>query len=229
MFNMLAARYIVFSDAGADWIAPRLRTERGSEHYRLVQDFGAQKIYENTHALNRVNFASHWEIFENSEALFRRMREQAFDPTTTVLLTEARHESAPPPSTPHAGTPIDGVTPLFHADRGNIEIEVEAAKPGIVWISDCYYPGWKVYVDGIEKPMLRVNHAFRGVYVEEGKHGIRMAYQPTSFTVGLVGGAFGVLFAVIQLVRPWKRPPLLTRASSSSRDSAESLKHENPP
>ncbi len=51
--------------------------------------------------------------------------------------------------------------------------------------SDTYYPGWKVYVDGKEKNVIRVNLVQRAVEVTEGVHRVEWRYEPMSFEFGL--------------------------------------------
>ncbi len=206
MFDMLSARYIVFSDAGKDWISARLRTEQGKERYRLVKDLGPQKIYENTQALERVNFASKWEVMNSPDELFRRMHEQSFDPRTTVLLLEAPPGPALTEGAVDASAPAKDAILSFDAGFENVEIEVDAPSPGIVWISDCYYPGWKVFVDGVEREVLRVNYTFRGVQVDSGRHKIEMMFQPGSFRLGRLFGGLGLLLAIFLVVWPERRP-----------------------
>lgn len=202
MFDMLAARYIVFSDAGEDWISAGVRTEQESNRYRLVKDLGPQKIYENTQALERANFAGNWEVMNDVDELFRRMHEPSFDPRTTVLLLEALRGSPPAEAAVGASEPAQDAVRSFDAGFETVEIEVDAPSPGIVWISDSYYPGWKVFVDGIERDVLRVNYAFRGVHVESGYHKIEMMFKPRSFRLGLLFGGLGLLLAVFLVIWP---------------------------
>jgi uncharacterized membrane protein YfhO len=51
-------------------------------------------------------------------------------------------------------------------------------------LADSYYPGWKAYVDGKEKPILRANHFFRAVALSKGAHVVEFKYDPLSFTIG---------------------------------------------
>jgi uncharacterized membrane protein YfhO len=57
--------------------------------------------------------------------------------------------------------------------------------PGLLVVSDSYYPGWRAWVDGNSVAIHRVNYGFRGVVVPAGRHTVEMEYEPASFQVGL--------------------------------------------
>ena len=64
-------------------------------------------------------------------------------------------------------------------------------------LTDLYYPGWRVHVDGIEKTMRRVNAIFRGVLLEPGVHRVVYRYDPDSLRAGWIAlvAATGVALA----------------------------------
>lgn len=64
-------------------------------------------------------------------------------------------------------------------------LEVKATKPGILHISDSYYPGWQAYVDNIPTTIYKVDSIFKGINVPKGDHIIRIVYHPDSFYTGL--------------------------------------------
>jgi uncharacterized membrane protein YfhO len=57
--------------------------------------------------------------------------------------------------------------------------------PGLVLLTDTYYPGWKAYVDGERTELLEADYLFRGVAVPEGEHQIEFVYDPASFKIGV--------------------------------------------
>ncbi|MCD4779644.1 MAG: YfhO family protein [Candidatus Omnitrophica bacterium] len=58
------------------------------------------------------------------------------------------------------------------------KVEVKTNFPGekFVVYNDCYYPGWRVFVDGREVPLYRGNIAFKGVWVPAGPHRVLFAF-----------------------------------------------------
>jgi len=55
------------------------------------------------------------------------------------------------------------VDQIVYQKNGEIHIEVQTEKPGILIISESSYPGWKVYVDGEKKECLWLDLLFQGV------------------------------------------------------------------
>ncbi|MDP2923617.1 MAG: YfhO family protein [Candidatus Omnitrophota bacterium] len=64
-------------------------------------------------------------------------------------------------------------------ESGLAEIEVLSDKKGFLIFSENYYLGWKAYVDGLSKEIIKVKGLVQGVAVEEGKHTVVFKYKPT--------------------------------------------------
>ena len=73
--------------------------------------------------------------------------------------------------------------------------------PGWLVLADTYYPGWRVFVDGVEGRIYRADYVLRAVPLATGSHQVEFVYEPMSFKVGatisgitllLVLGAWGV-------------------------------------
>ena len=65
--------------------------------------------------------------------------------------------------------------------RDRVMIEVENSTGGILTLSDSYYPGWRVLVNGTENPMLRTYTALRGVMLAPGRQSVEFLYAPSTF------------------------------------------------
>ena len=71
-------------------------------------------------------------------------------------------------------------SPSIHTYREHdrVRVEVEGTSGGVLSLADSYYPGWKVYVNGKEQPLLRTYTALRGVAVEPGRSTVDFVYAP---------------------------------------------------
>ena len=79
--------------------------------------------------------------------------------------------------------------------------EVETNSPGLLVLSEQYYPGWRAYVDGQETHIYAVDGILRGVFLNEGKHTVSFEYRPLSLQIGfsitlisLLATAAGLLY-----------------------------------
>ncbi len=59
-----------------------------------------------------------------------------------------------------------------------IKANVRTTEQGMLVLKDFYSPDWKVFVDGLEKPLVRVNGILRGVALESGDFEVVYEYQP---------------------------------------------------
>ncbi|HYU18952.1 MAG TPA: YfhO family protein [Chloroflexota bacterium] len=74
---------------------------------------------------------------------------------------------------------------IVRDDLNEVEIEVDAPKAGLMVLNDTWFPGWRVFVNGTEHQVLRVNYGFRGVILPEGPQRVIFEYRPRAFLLGL--------------------------------------------
>jgi hypothetical protein len=100
-------------------------------------------------------------------------------------------------------------TSLIHYGVNDSEWSARTTAPAIFVLSESIAKGWKVWVDGAEQPLFRVNYLFRGVILRKGKHVVRFAYEPPKWKESLMlcgSGGLLVLFAVGgELALSWRR------------------------
>jgi len=82
----------------------------------------------------------------------------------------------------------------FSPDR--IDIKTESNGDVMLFLSEIYYPGWKVYVDGIEGKIYRANYIFRSVPLRAGKHSVSFVYDPLSFKIGKYISLFSLVLCL---------------------------------
>jgi hypothetical protein len=131
-----------------------------------------------------------------AESMLETLTDPTFDPGTEVLLeVEPRLGS-------HSQRPADASRILFLRDSPNgVTIRGSLEAPGYLVLADTWYPGWDATVDGERAELLQVNHAFRAVQLEAGKHVVEMVYRPASVLIGglisLTGAALLISWVVI--------------------------------
>jgi uncharacterized membrane protein YfhO len=73
------------------------------------------------------------------------------------------------------------------------------ASPGFLVISDTYYPGWKVSIDGSEGRVYRANICQRAIYLSSGDHHVRFYFAPSSLRVGMIVSGLSLLLLIALL------------------------------
>lgn len=100
------------------------------------------------------------------------------DPLKEVILEQ------PLSLTPKEG--FQGQAELVRYKNQEVAIRASLNGFGILVLADSFYPGWRVYVDGQDKEILRANLFFRAVPLSPGEHLVEFRYEPRSFRIGLI-------------------------------------------
>jgi hypothetical protein len=99
---------------------------------------------------------------------------------------------------------------IVTAEPSRVEIEARLSAPGLVVLSDQYYPGWTatVVTAGQSRivPILRTNRVMRGLLLPVGEHRIVYEFRPLSVFVGaIVSGLTALALAGGFAVTVWRR------------------------
>jgi len=158
-------------------------------------------IYKNRNAFPRA-FVVHRVIFSENEAesltLLKKHRNilrrlciiEENDQEERKRISEALKSSMPEGE---EDVKITGYLPH------RVTVEVTMHNPGFLILSDTYYPGWKVTVDGREEKIFPTDYLIRGVFLEKGDHSVEFSYEPMSFTIGVIISALGIAMSLIVL------------------------------
>ena len=92
----------------------------------------------------------------------------------------------------------DSVEVVQHSG-GWVSIRANLACPGMVILSDTYFPGWEARVDGKSAAIYEVNAAMRGVLAPAGIHSVTMRFRPAS----AIWGAWLTLAGILGAVGVW--------------------------
>jgi len=94
---------------------------------------------------------------------------------------------------------------ITHYDPQRVVIEAELTSPGLLVLSDAWFPGWKAQVasgtESREAAIYRANRVCRGVWLPAGSHTVEFRYQPESFRRGaMVSAASWAIFGIVGLI-----------------------------
>lgn len=134
------------------------------------------QLFENAHAWPRASIVFQSIVEPDRERALDLIRSNAFDPRETVLL-----DSGVPISRPAATANVQ----IVSSANNSVILDATLSQDGYLVLSDAYYPGWRVWVDGREGELLRANYAFRTVSLTAGRHTVRFQFDPLSWRIGL--------------------------------------------
>jgi uncharacterized membrane protein YfhO len=174
--------------------------------YSLARKAEKANIYENKNCLPRAFLADRAVVIKDAKKILEKMKSKDFEPEEDVILEEVLDSSAAFGDETRSNNITRSSAPLLQyssserAERVSreeavnilkyepnyVEIEAIVGESKFLVLSDTYYPGWKVYVDGKPDKIYRADYILRGVKLTQGKHIVRFIYDPFSFKIGFM-------------------------------------------
>lgn len=157
------------------------------------------KIYENAHYLPRHYMVYGYKVISKPDEYVQALLDKGFDPGRTVLL-EKEPEGVSKDLAP-------GPFRVWINDYRNnsSELKVSTERDGILVVSESWYPGWKVFVDGKEDELLKANLVLKAVALTAGEHTVKLIYSPASFKIGAGITLSGLVLSIVFLAVRFKR------------------------
>jgi hypothetical protein len=205
ILDMLNVRYVIFRGAPPAGV-------------RALYTDSDYWVYFNERALPRAFVPRQTQVIPDTESRLQAMSMKTFDPRETAYL----EQSVDLPQ------PISGSVEFLEDSPQLVTLSAKMETPGVVILADRWDRGWRAYVNEAEVPILRVNHALRGVRVDTGESTIRFAYEPATLYRGLaisvIGGIGSLAWIAIVVVTGSRQPvqpahaiqPLAARATASN-------------
>lgn len=174
----------------------------------LVREFPEHysALYEVADAVPRAYVARRSIFDPNVKTTLERMASDDFDPLRDVIL------DAPVQLEPNAS--FQGSATINRYENNRVLVDARLSDSGVLVLTDAFYPGWKVFVDGKEQTIRRANYLFRGVELPSGAHQVEFVYDPLSFKIGLIVSLLTVVFLIaVPLASAIRRKRLLRQSA----------------
>lgn len=186
--DFLGVHYVVhkFSDGNFPWAFP-------FADYPLPQ---FTKIYDDSHYLvfrNNNAFERAFVVSDIEKLAHQQIPEAMFD---ADLKTKAFIEE----SVPSLDRKASGSAKIERYLPTNVMIKANTTGKLFLILTDNFYPGWKVKVNGEVEKLYKTNYSFRGVVVPKGESKIEFYYQPMSFMIGIYMALVGLMSMVVYWV-----------------------------
>ncbi len=150
-------------------------------------------------------------VFESDSLAEVFMRSGMFEPSRSVVFTEQ-------PDIKIQDTAYTSAwkSTITSYTSNTISVSLSTPKDGYLVLSEIYYPGWKAYVDGVEKKVYRANWNLRAICVPAGSHSVEVTFAPESFSRGMWISFAGLFCSVVGLILTRIRKPSVS--SSQARE-----------
>ncbi len=188
LMSLFGVKYILEhkEDNGKDAILPEKRFPL--ELFSLAWEDDAWRIWQYNDALPRT-FIAHNVIIERDP---QKIVDQIYNSNVNLLNTLILEKSLPFPTVDLDVRGVESAS-ISAYEANKVTITVYANSPGLLFLSDTYYPGWEAYVDGDKTTIYRANFAFRAVPVRQGQHVVTFVYRPASFVLGILLSSIGII------------------------------------
>jgi hypothetical protein len=183
ILDMLGVRYVIFRGSPPPACHP---TFQGPDYWVLV----------NRAALPRAFVPRQVEAVADAHERLEKMASLKFDPREVAYVES-------PVSLP---AECRGSAEIVAEIPTRVTVSVHMETPGLVVLADLWDKGWRAYLDGKPVPILRTNHAVRGVVVPAGAATLEFRYEPASLAWGLrLAGFAAVVLLVWMGIIVWQR------------------------
>jgi hypothetical protein len=187
-------------------------TQPRAAGFKLVNKSEAANIYEAQRYLERAFLVDKAVVMTDEDQILAKLKEGEFAPEKEVILEVEPVGTGSSENSCRVGTcpvlvsetvPTDTRSKVriisYQPNRIVMRAEV-LGKPKFLVLTDTYYPGWKVFVDGKAHKLLKADYIFRAVYLAPGSHDITFVYSPFFFKLGVVISVLTCLVVVLKML-----------------------------
>jgi hypothetical protein len=174
LYDLLNARYVIArKDVALDW-----------DKFTLAFDGDPRlNVYLNRRVLPRAFVVGEIRPVASHEAAWEAIHAADFDPGRAAVVEGA----------PHLAGGGQGTVSNIRDGPGRLSLTTTVeGGPALLVVSQAWYPGWQVWVDGQPQggqPQglpLRVDYAFQGVMLNAGAHQVELRFVPPLWRLGWV-------------------------------------------
>jgi hypothetical protein len=122
-----------------------------------------------------------WMVFDARQAphdQVQRAMQESIDFRRTAFV------EAPLSAPISISTPATNTVQCRSYTDNSITYQVNTAAPGLLCLSEIWYPAWTAYVDDKPFTIHRTNMALRGIEIPAGNHRVELRYESASFATG---------------------------------------------
>jgi hypothetical protein len=163
----------------------------GDPGLRPVFEAEGMRVFEMADPFERAWLVSAVDLLADDSAATARLAADDFDLRTTAVVAQ--------PVTLSPDAQAGGAVSVQKISPTHTQVTVDALGDQVLVLSQIYYPGWRVSIDGLPARLLRVNVVQQGVVVSEGRHTVDFVFWPETFSIGLAVSVLALLLSGLLL------------------------------
>lgn len=153
------------------------------------------KVYQNLAVLPRASLYNKVEIIKSVKDCYNKISVPDFNIREKLIINEDFEEKLD--SAPLDGSEISIIR--YHPNY--ITLNVNSPGNSVLFLSEIYYPEWKVLVDGKETKIYKANGLFRAIHLTKGQHYVKFYYSHKLFYIGLAISLLTTISLLIFVIR----------------------------
>ncbi len=157
---------------------------------------GGFALYDRPTAFPPAFLTSCWEVTPDADAIARLGDMTSADLRSTAVVADGPAARRALGATPAGPCRSAGEVAVDRYEPERVVLSARADQQSVLVLTDAWYPGWKVRVDGKPAPVLRVDHALRGVALPPGSHRVEFEFRPAVLPAGAAVSALSLLLLV---------------------------------
>ena len=193
---MMGARYVLCGPAESPTDA----------NTKQMAEIEGHRLYENANPMNRFTLVHQVEGAAPSVAGFVEIIQRGFDYQSEAYVTPHDLERVRKlfGNQPMSAQPGDVITNVINQpNRSYSRVASNAAS--LLILNEWFTPAWKVWVNGVRQPALRVNEWQVGALLPAGNNDVEFKYDPTLFRVLTILNRTTVVLILGFLILRWYR------------------------
>ncbi|MCL5072466.1 MAG: YfhO family protein [Actinobacteria bacterium] len=147
-------------------------------NYKLIWQESPWQIYENKGVLPRFFLVGNYIVEKDNQKIINKLLSKNFNLRKTLILEDEI-------SNFDFKEDQNAEVSLVSYASNKIVFKTQSEKDNLLFVSDNYYPGWDVLIDGVKGNIYRADYSFRAVAIKKGQHEIIFKYYPASFDLGI--------------------------------------------
>jgi hypothetical protein len=193
---MMGARYVLCGPAESPTDA----------NTKQMAEIEGHRLYENANPMNRFTLVHQVEGAAPSVAGLVEIIQRGFDYQSEAYVTPHDLERVRKlfGNQPMSAQPGDVITNVINQpNRSYSRVASKAAS--LLILNEWFAPAWKVWVNGVKQPALRVNEWQVGALLPAGNNDVEFKYDPTLFRVLTILNRTTVVLILGFLILRWYR------------------------